>query len=163
MSSNFKTFLYFPRKIRNITQALMFRITLYTYIHVYTYRYIKYVMLLFYLIVHVISVSHMITGAGTSLNMPPHVEFNFLAADTSASGHHRIPHAITAGAIHPWVSLIQVTPSRVIVPESTGTPGIRGISHARLWTFLVSQSGLGSMEGRGRILKQDRSVKPLLT
>lgn len=95
----------------------------------------------------------MVTGAGTSLNMPSHVEFNFLTADTSASSHHRIPHAITAGAIHPWVSLIQVTPARVIVPESTGTPGIRGISYARLWTFLVSQSGLGSMEGRGNILR----------
>lgn len=106
-----------------------------------------------HLIVHVIPVAHVVACAGAGLNVPPHVELDLLAAHTSACRHHRIPHAITTGAIHPRVTLIQVTPTGVVVSESAGAPGIRGVSHPGLRTLIVAQSRLGPMECRGYILK----------
>lgn len=97
----------------------------------------------------------MVACAGACLNVPPHVEFNLFAAYASARRHHRISHAIAAGAIHSRVTLIQVTSTGVVVPEPAGAPGIRGVTHPGLRTFLVAQSRLGPMECRGYILKEN--------
>lgn len=96
----------------------------------------------------------MVACAGAGLNMPPHVELDLLAAHASARRHHRVPHAIAAGTIHPRVTLIQVTATGVVISEPAGAPGIRGVPHPRLRTLLVAQSRLGSMECRGYILKE---------
>lgn len=112
-------------------------------------------IVLTHLIVHVIPVAHVVACAGTSLNVPSHVEFDLLAAHASARSHHRVPHTITAGAIHSRITLIQVTPTGIIVPESAGAPRIRDVSHPGLRTFLVAQSRLWPMECRGYILKKE--------
>lgn len=106
-----------------------------------------------HLIVHVIPVAHVVACAGAGLNVPSHVELDLFAAHTSARCHHRVPHAIAAGTIHPRVTLIQVTPTGVVVSKSASAPGIRGVSHPGLRTLVVSQSRLGPMECRGYILK----------
>lgn len=111
-----------------------------------------------HLIVHVIPIAHVVACAGAGLNVPPHVELDLLAAHASARRHHRVPHAIAAGAIHPRVALIQVTPTGVVVAEAAGAPGIRGVSHPGLRTLLVAQSRLGPVEGRGYILKEENLV-----
>jgi len=107
-----------------------------------------------HLIVHVIPVAHVVACAGASLNVPPHVELDLFAAHASARSHHRVPHTITAGTIHSRITLIQVTPTGIIVTESAGAPGIRGVSHPGLRTFLVTQSRLWPMECRGYVLKE---------
>jgi len=116
-----------------------------------------------HLIVHVIPVAHVVACAGASLNVPPHVELDLLAAHASARSHHRVPHTITAGAIHSRITLIQVTPTGIIVSESAGAPGIRGVSHPGLRTFLVTQSRLRPMECRGYVLKESQTYLPLLS
>lgn len=100
----------------------------------------------------------MVACAGACLNVPPHVELDLLAAYASARRHHRISHAIAAGAIHSRVTLIQVTPTGVVVSEPAGAPGIRGVSHPGLRTFLIAQSRLGTVECRGYILKEKERI-----
>lgn len=117
-----------------------------------------YNIFLTHLIVHVIPVAHVIACAGAGLNVPSHVELDLFAAHTSARCHHRVPHAIAASAIHPRVTLIQVTPTGVVVSESAGAPGIRGVSHPGLRTLVVTQSRLGPMECRGYILKGKENI-----
>lgn len=95
----------------------------------------------------------MVAGAGTRLDVPPHVQLDLLPADTPARRHHCIAHAVTAGAIHPGIGLVQVSATGVVVSEAARAPGIRGVSHAGLGTLLVSQPGLGPMEARRYILR----------
>lgn len=109
-----------------------------------------------YLIVHVVPVAHVVAGAGTRLDVPPHVQLDLLPADTPARRHHCIAHAVTAGAIHPGIGLVQVSATGVVVSEAAGAPGIRGVSHAGLGTLLVSQPGLGPMEARRYILRHEQ-------
>lgn len=107
-----------------------------------------------YLIVHVISVTHVITGARASLYVSSHVELNFLTADAPRIGHHRVAHAVSARAVHPRVSLIQVTASRrIVVTQSTRAPRIYGVTHSRLRSLLESQPRLRSMETRRYVLR----------
>lgn len=98
----------------------------------------------------------MVAGAGTRLDVPPHVQLDLLPADTPARRHHCIAHAVTTGAIHPGVGLVQVSATGVVVSEPAGAPGIRGVSHARLGTLLVSQPGLGPMEAWRYILRHEQ-------
>lgn len=109
-----------------------------------------------YLIVHVVPVAHVVAGAGTRLDVPPHVQLDLLPADTPARRHHCIAHAVTTGAIHPGIGLVQVSATGVVVSEPAGAPGIRGVSHARLGTLLVSQPGLGPMEAWRYILRHEQ-------
>lgn len=103
-----------------------------------------------HLIVHVIPITHVVTGASAGLNVPLHVELNILATNSPRRCHHRVTHAVPTRAVHPRIALVQVTTSRVIVPDSTGTPGIRSVSHTRLRSVIVSQR---SVKGRRDILQ----------
>ena len=106
-----------------------------------------------HLIVHVIPITHVVTGASAGLNVPLHIEFNILAANSPRRSHHRVTHTVPTRAVHSRITLVQVTTSRVIVPHSTGTPGIRSVPHTRLRSFVVSQSGLRSVKSRRDILQ----------
>ena len=92
-----------------------------------------------YLIVHEIAVTHVIACASASLNVSPHVELDILAAHAPGVTHHRVAHAVVTGAIHPRITLVQITPARVVVAESTRAPRVRGVIDARLGPLVVTE------------------------
>lgn len=113
----------------------------------------------------------MIAGTGASLNVPAHVHFNILAADSPASRHHRVAHAVTVGTVHPprgrIARLIHVTAASpdpaataVIVPgdtEPAWTLGVgRRVAETRGGALVVHQPGLRTMIATRDILKKEK-------